>query len=144
MLLWFEFCAEFITWRLYPCQKCSRRVLKRYETNFIGEVIFAGVYAVFYENLLIGKEESVHRLRIRNRWTSGTKSSLISVTSGCPFSQAAFDCTCSVAYPWSFFFFLIFNFRLDHDEYDFSNWFHPPQINACHSNFISYVSMFYS
>ena len=64
------------------------------------------------------------------------------VLSRCPFSRAVFDCTCSVAYRWRFF--LIFTLRLDHDKCEFSNWFHSPRINSCHSNFISYVSMFFS
>ena len=57
------------------------------------------------ENLLIGQEEIVHRLSIRvaePRVKNFPKNEAF-VISGCPFSQAAFDCTCSVAYRWVFF-----------------------------------------
>ena len=77
---------------------------------------------MFCENLLIGQEESVHRLRIRvaePRVKNFPNNEAI-VISECPFSQAAFDCTGSVAYRWRFFF-LIFTFRLDQDKYEFSN-----------------------
>ena len=77
---------------------------------------------MFCENLLIGQEEIVHRLSIRvaEPRVKNFPNNEAFVISGCPFSQAAFDCTCSVAYRWRFFF-LIFTFRLDHDKYEFSN-----------------------
>ena len=77
---------------------------------------------MFCENLLIGQEEIVHRLSIRvaEPRVKNFPNNEAFVISGCPFSQAAFDCTCSVAYRWRFFFW-IFTFRLDHDKYEFSN-----------------------
>ena len=80
---------------------------RRYETNLIREVIFAGACEVFYENVLIGQEEIVHRLRIRiaEPRVKNFPYNEAFVISECPFSQAAFDCTGSVAYRWRFFYF---------------------------------------
>ena len=76
---------------------------------------------MFCENLLIGQEESVHRLRIRvaEPRVKNFPNNEAFVISECPFSQAAFDCTGSVAYRWRLFY--IFTFRLDQDKYEFSN-----------------------
>ena len=145
MLLWVEFCAEFITMHLYPCQKCSCRVLKTIWNEFNrGGDFCRRMWSVLWECFYWARRNCPSSLlRIAEPRVKNFPNNEAFVISGCPFSQAAFDCTCSVPYRWRFFFVGIFTFRLDQDKYEFSNWFHPPQMNACHSNFISYVSMFW-
>ena len=63
-------------WYLQAHVKCSMRIF------WLGKKKVSIVFA--YESLNLVDNEAL-------------------VISGCPFSQAAFDCTCSVAYRWRFF-----------------------------------------